>query len=108
MYGNTGERWVMIKELSLNGMIINEAGTEFEIGEYYSVPHGYTSIEYEGCLLFVPDELFLEHFVKWEIYKKYYRLGDKIMLNANGNLGTYSIESINGGSHYVTISLEAD
>ena len=52
MYGNEGERWIMIKELIINSLIINEEGTEFEIAPYYSVPHGYTSIKYEGILLF--------------------------------------------------------
>ena len=50
MYGNEGEKWVMITELSINGLMINEVGTEFEIAPYYSVPHGYTSIKYEGIL----------------------------------------------------------
>ena len=29
MYGNEGEKWVMITELSINGLMINEVGTEF-------------------------------------------------------------------------------
>jgi hypothetical protein len=40
-------------------------------------------------------------------YKKYYQLGDEIMLNANGNMRTYSIENVDGDSHYVTLNLEA-
>lgn len=38
MYGNEGEKWVMTKQLSLNGIRINEVGTEFEIQPYHSVP----------------------------------------------------------------------
>ncbi|MGL6201496.1 MAG: hypothetical protein ACRC3H_21450 [Lachnospiraceae bacterium] len=85
MYGNTGECWVMIKELELNGLMINEAGTEFKIDEYYSVPHGYTAITYEGCLIYMPDAIFEECFVKWDVYKQYYQL-ETIILNANGTL----------------------
>jgi hypothetical protein len=108
MYGNEGERWVMIKKLSINGLMINEEGTEFEISPYYSVPHGYTSIKYEGILLFIPDKIFEEHFVRWDKYKQYYKLGDIIKINANGNLGDYSIEEIDGDGCYVTLSLKRD
>lgn len=108
MHSNTGEKWVMINELSLNGLLINEAGTEFEIGDYYSVPHGYAPIEYEGLLLFIPDEIFEKHFIKLSEYKKYYQLGDRIMVNANGNLGTYAIDNIEGDGNYVTLRLEED
>ena len=66
MYGNEGEKWVMTKPLSLNGLTLNGVGTEFEITPYYSVPHGYASIQYEGILLFIPDKFFEEHFIKWE------------------------------------------
>lgn len=106
MYGNEGEKWVMVKELSINGLMINEAGTEFEIAPYYSVPHGYAAIKYEGILLFIPDNIFEEHFVKLEKYKQYYQLGDIIKINANGNLGEYVIEDISGDGHYVTLQLE--
>lgn len=106
MYGNEGEKWVMTKKLSMNGLTINEVGTEFEIKPYYSVPHGYTSIKYEGILLFIPDEVFEEHFVKLEIYKQYYTFGDVIKINANGNLSEYSIECITGNGYYVTLKLE--
>lgn len=106
MYGNEGEKWVMITELSINGLMINEVGTEFEIAPYYSVPHGYTSIKYEGILLFIPDDIFNEHFVKLEKYKQYYQLGDVIKINANGNLSEYIIEDITGDGHYVTLHLE--
>jgi len=106
MYGNTGEKWVMIRELSINGLMLNEVGTEFSIGEYYSVPHGFVSVKYEGMLLFIPDKVFLEHFVKWSDYKQYYHLGDIIKINANGNLSEYSIENITGDGHYVTLALE--
>lgn len=108
MFGNTGEKWVQIKELSINHLTLNEVGTEFKIGEYYSVPHGYTSIKYENCLLFIPDNIFEEHFVKLDIYKLYHQLGDKIMINANGNLGSYTIENVDGTGHYVTLSLKRD
>ena len=40
---------------------------EFEIAPYYSVPHGYTSIKYEGILLFIPDDIFNEHLVEGEV-----------------------------------------
>lgn len=106
MYGNEGEKWVMTKQLSLNNLTINEVGTEFEIKPYHSVPHGYASIQYEGILLYIPDEVFKEHFVKWETYKQHYQLGDAIKINANGNLGTYTIEHIKGNGHYVTLELE--
>lgn len=106
MYRNEGERWVMIRELSLNGLMINEVGTEFKITPYYSVPHGYASIEYEGVLLFIPDEVFQEHFVKLDIYRQYYNVGDIIKINANGNLGEYSIEDVDGDGHYIILRLE--
>lgn len=108
MYGNEGEKWVMVKELSINGLMINEVGTEFEIAPYYSVPHGYTSIKYEGILIFIPDEVFEEHFVRLDTYKQYYNLGDIIKINANGNLGDYTIEGIDGNGHYITLRLERD
>lgn len=106
MYGNEGEKWVMTKPLSLNGLTINEVGTEFEIKPYHSVPHGYASIQYESILLFIPDKIFEEHFVKWEVYKQHYQLGDVIKVNANGNLNEYVIEGISGNGHYVTLELE--
>lgn len=107
MFGNVGERYVQIKRLNLKSLILNEVGTEFVIQEYYSVPHGYAAIKHNDVLLFIPDEIFEKHFVTWEKYKQYYNYGDSIMINANGNLRTYSIESINGDSHYVTLSLTA-
>ena len=108
MYGNEGEKWIMTKKLSINGLTVNEVGTEFEIAPYYSVPHGYVSIKYEGILLFIPDEVFEEHFVRLNTYKQYYCLGDIIKINANGNLGDYSIEGIDGDGHYITLRLERD
>lgn len=108
MYGNEGEKWVMVKELSINGLMINEVGTEFEIAPHYSVPHGYTSIKYEGILIFIPDKVFEEHFVRLDTYKQYYNLGDIIKINANGNLGDYSIEGIDGNGYYITLRLERD
>lgn len=108
MYGNEGEKWVMTKNLSLTGLMINAVGTEFEIKPYYSVPHGYVSIQYEGVLLFIPDKIFVEHFVKLETYKQYYRLGDVIKINASGNLSEYVIEKLNGNGHYVTLELIQD
>lgn len=106
MYGNEGEKWVMVKELSINGLMINEVGTEFEIAPYYSVPHGYSSIKYESILIFIPDKVFEEHFVRLDKYKQYYQLGDVIKINANGHLGEYTIESIDGNGNYVTLELE--
>lgn len=106
MYGNEGEKWVMVKPLSLENLKINEVGTEFEIAPYHNVPHGYASIEYEGVLLYIPDKIFEEHFAREVVYKKYSRLGDRILINANGNLGTYVIEEITGDGHYVTLHLE--
>ena len=102
MYGNEGEKWVMTKPLSLNGLTLNGVGTEFEITPYYSVPHGYASIQYEGILLFIPDKFFEEHFIKWEVYKQYYQLGDVIKVN----LSEYVIENISGTGHYATVDLE--
>lgn len=106
MYGNEGEKWIMAKALSLNGLTISNVGTEFEIKPYHSVPHGYASIQHEGILLFIPDKIFENHFVKWETYKQYYQLGDAIKINANGNLSEYTIENISGDGHYVTLELE--
>lgn len=106
MYGNEGECWIMVKALSLNGLCIDKVGEVFQIGPYYSVPHGFVSINCEGLLLFMPDGVFEEHFVKRSIYEQYYRLGDIIKINANGNLGAYSIEDITGDGHYVTLKLE--
>ena len=106
MYGNEGEKWVMTKKLSLTGLIFNAVGTEFEIKPYYSVPHGYVSIQYEGVLLFIPEKIFVEHFVKLETYKQYYRLGDVIKINAGGNLSEYVIEKFSGNGDYVTMELE--
>lgn len=108
MYGNEGEKWVMVKPLSLENLKMNEVGREFKIAPYHSVPHGYASIEYEGILLYIPDKVFEEHFVREAVYKKYSCLGDRILVNANGNLGTYVIEAITGNSHYVTLHLEQD
>lgn len=106
MYGNEGERWVMISELSLNGLMINEVGTVFKIAPYHSVPHGYASIEYEGILLFIPDQVFQDHFVRWDTYKQYYNVGDIIKINANGTLADYSIGRVEGDGYYVTLRLE--
>ena len=108
MYGNTGEKYVQIKKLNQDGLSIDKVGEEFKIGEYYSVPHGFTALSHSGCLIYVPDGIFKEHFVKWEVYKQFYCLGDKICINANGNLGKYSIEEIDGDGHYVTLKLERD
>lgn len=108
MYGNTGEKWVQIKKLCLNNLKLDEVGSEFTIGEYYSIPHGYTSIKHEGCMIFIPDKIFEDHFVKRDIYKQYYKLGDNIMINANGNLGRYIIDNVDGNGHYVTLSLKQD
>lgn len=106
MYGNEGEKWIMVKPLSLNNLKINEVGSEFEIAQYHSVPHGYASIEYESCLIYIPDKVFEEHFVKKNIYDQYAKLGDLLYINANGNLGSYTIENIAGDGHYVTLQLE--
>jgi len=106
IYGNVGEKWVQIKELKLGALDLKEIGTEFTIKDYYSVPHGFASIEYKGVLLFIPDKIFEEHFVKWNKYKQYYQLGDRIMINANGNLSTYTIEYIKGDGNCVTLDLK--
>lgn len=108
MYGNVGERWIQVKKIDLNGLVLNEIGSEFVIQEYYSVPHGYASIKFNDILLFIPDELFKASFVTFGKYKKYYNLGDCVNINANGNLRTYTIENIDGDGHYITLSLEAD
>lgn len=108
MNGNTGDLYVQIKKLCLDGLLLDKVGEGFRIGEYYSTPHGFTALGRGGCLLYVPDEIFEEHFVKWEVYKRYYCLGDKISINANGNLGEYSIEDIDGDGHYITLRLERD
>lgn len=106
MYGNTGEIYVQIKKLCLDGLLLDKMGEEFKIGEYYSTPHGFTALEHGGCLLYVPDKIFDDHFVKWAVYKQYYCLGDTISINACGNLGEYTIEGIDGDGHYITLMLE--
>ncbi len=106
MYGNEGEKWIMTKILSIGGLGISAVGREFEIKPYHSVPHGYASIQYEGILLFIPDEIFEEHFIKLETYKQYYQLGDIIKINVNGNLSEYVIENISGTGHYAKVDLE--
>lgn len=108
IYGNVGETWVLIKELKLEALSLTDVGSEFKIKDYYSISHGYASIEYNGILLFIPDRIFEEHFIRLSEYKKYYQLGDRIMINANGNLSTYLIENITGAGHYVTLELERD
>lgn len=108
MYGNTGDAYVQIKKLCIDGLSIDRVGEKFEIGEYYSIPHGLTALELGNCLIYVPDATFEEHFVKWEVYKQYYSLGDIVCINANGNLGRYSIEGIEGDGYYVTLKLEQD
>lgn len=108
MYSNEGEKWVMVKPLTLGNLKIDEVGKEFKIAPYHSVPHGYASIEYEKVLLYIPDKVFEAHFVRKVVYEKYAGLGDRILINANGNLGTYTIEDITGDGHYVTLHLEQD
>lgn len=111
MYGNVGETWVQIKKLETDKLVLDEIGTQFQIEEYQieeyrSFPHSYASISYKGIYLFISDDIFKEHFVKWEVFKRYYQLGDRIMLNANGNLGEYTIENIDGDGCYVALSLK--
>lgn len=103
MYGNTGDTYVQIKKLCLDGLLLDKVGEECDI---LPTPHGFTALNYGGCLLYIPDNIFEEHFVRWEVYKQYYCLGDIISINANGNLGDYSIKGIEGDSHYVTLRLE--
>jgi len=107
MYGNVGEKWVQVKDLDLGNMHLRCTGDTFEIQDYYAVPHGYSSIKYNGVLLFVPDKIFKEHFVVEEEYKKYARCGSIIKVNANGNLRTYEIDNIDGDNYYVTLNLKA-
>ena len=106
MYGNTGEKYVQIKKLDRDVLSIDKVGEEFKIGEYYSTPHRFTALNQGGCLIYVPDGVFKEHFVKWEIFKQFYSLGDVICINAKANLGKYSIERIDGDGQYVTLRLE--
>lgn len=108
MHGNEGEAWILVKPLTLNRLRLNDVGTEFKIAPYYSVPHGYASISYEGVLLFILDKVFEEHFVKKSVYDQYAKVGDTIKINANGNLGTYTIEHIKGNGYYVTLELEQE
>ena len=111
MYGNVGEKYIQIKEINQGGLKIKNIGEEFEIQEYYSVPHGYTSIKCDGILIFVPDKLFNECFVVKELYNTYLKQGDNIKVNVNGEFRTYEITVIEttsgGGSHYVSLGLEA-
>jgi len=94
MYGNVGEKWIQVKELHIGKLTLSDVGSEFVIGDYYSVPHGYASIKYDGVLLFIPDKMFSEHFVTLNDYNRYCRVGSIINLNANGTFGTYSVENI--------------
>ena len=82
MYGNTGDVYVQIKGLYIDGLSIDRVGEEFEIGEYYSTPHGLTSLKVGNCLIYVPDEIFDKYFVKREVYKQYHYIGDIVYLNA--------------------------
>jgi hypothetical protein len=111
MYGNVGDKYIQIKEINQSGLKLNNIGEEYEIQEYYSVPHGYTSIECDGILIFVPDELFNKCFVIKEKYNRYLKQGDNIMVNVKGEFRTYEITCIEatsgGGSHYVSLGLEA-
>ncbi|MCD7996522.1 MAG: hypothetical protein LUH21_04730 [Clostridiales bacterium] len=107
MYGNVGEKWVQVKHLDLGSMNLRCTGETFEIQDYHSFPHGYVAIKYEGVYLFIPDEIFENHFVKESEYKKYLTYGSIIHLNANGNLRAYEIDNIDGDDHYVTLSLKA-
>jgi hypothetical protein len=109
MYGNVGDKYILVKEIDKIGLILNDIGSEYEIQEYYSVPHGYTSIKHNGILLFIPDELFNKGFVKSEQYSRYKREGSVLYVNANGNLREYEIDTINSDdkAHYVTLHLKA-
>lgn len=46
--------------------------------------------------------------MRGDTYKQSYNLGGIIKINTNGNLGDYSIEGIDGGGCYVTLSLKRD
>lgn len=111
MYGNVGDIYIQIKEIDKNGLKLNNIGDEYKIQEYYSVPHGYTSIKCNEVLMFIPDRLFDECFRKKEIYNNYLKQGDNIKVNVKGKLRTYEIVCIettnSGGSHYVSLDLEA-
>ena len=108
MYGNEGDRYVQVKKLCVDGLNIDYIGKTVEIGQYYSVPHGLTALKYNNILVYVPDKLFEEHFVREEVYKQYLTYGDKICINANGNLNVYCIEEIQGEGHFVTLRLKKD
>lgn len=108
MYGNEKEPWVMVKPLLLNGFQLDKVGDIFEIGPYYSVPHGYTSIQHEGILLYIPDQIFVQHFSKKTLYDQYVRIGSIIRLDINGNFGDYVIKSIQIPSDGMTASLEVE
>lgn len=108
MYGNEGEAWVMVKALNIDGLSLDRVGEEYKIAPYYSVPHGYASIEHENVLLYIPDRIFEDHFVRKKVYEQYAGLGDQIKINANGNLGTYVIENITGNSCYVTLQMKKE
>ena len=109
MYGNVGDKYTLVKEIDNGGLILNDIGGEYEIQEYYSVPHGYTSIKHGDILLFIPDEVFNNNFVKKEQYSRYKREGSTLYLNANGNLREYEIDTMNSDdkAHYVTLHLKA-
>ena len=108
MYGNEGEAWVMVKALNIGGLSLDRVGEEYKIAPYHYVPHGYASIEHEMILIYIPDRIFEEHFVGKKVYEQYVGLGDRIKINANGNLGTYVIENITGDGHYATLQMKRE
>lgn len=110
MYSNVGDKYIQVKEINKDGFKLNNIGTEYVIQEYYSVPHGYTSIKYNGILMFIPDNLFNNCFVKEDLYNKYIKQGDNLRVNVNGEFRTYEvvcIEQTGNGTHYVSLGLEA-
>ena len=108
MYGNEGEAWVMVKALDIDGLTLDMVGKEYKIAPYHSVPHGYASIEHEKVLLYIPDKIFEDHFVRKKVYEQYASLGDRIKINANGNMGTYVIKNITGDGRYLTLQMMRD
>ena len=100
---------ILSKELIIDGFAFNDVGGEYEIQEYYTVPHGFASIKHEGILLFIPDNLFNEYFIKKDRYMKYRKEGDTLFLNVIGDLREYEINEIKakGNTHYVTLELKA-
>lgn len=110
MYGNVGDKYIQIKEINKRGFKLSNIGEQYTIQEYYSVPHGFTSIKCNDVLLFIPDILFEKCFVRREVYNRYVKTGDNLLVHVDGEFREYKVtwvESIGAGTDFVKLSLES-